>query len=1390
MGCGSRPRRKADEARGAAAAPGAAGAATAAAAAAAAAAAGDGEPTGAVVHEGWIRKLSRKGVLGGRAWRRRWAVIGDDGTLRVFKTQASEKPTKSVNLGEDLVARQLYAEDESAMAQRGVDTTDGSDLAFIFELVLRKNGRALLFACETELELEGWIEVIETEHESRAAGGATPGRRDRFDSAVLRDLGCNPGASHNSWNDRLQAVLDLPSGQNKLLGIATVASDFVGEATKFVAVIVDEYVVPRPLQKFPPLMHTDLGHHGYERDEQARSIYFENDVLYQVLNAPSASVALQTKRDYVSTDKLSVTAALQAQLGAQLLRRAENSVAKKLRTALTVVVSHAGFRVSATAVLPVSPGTLAYGVGCAEPDERLCSLIDRAMSQHGFGSHPVGRQLLLPDGGEDSDGDDGGEMGESSCQISTGIDVAGHRGEDGRYYLTNLEGICPADLLPVSDNSSEISSEDAGKAAKTALGTRFLRPELVARYTRETGEALSSNSFLSLCETNQEDRLVNEEFEWAATRASRFLRENVITELMEQLNRVEMLPCSGAALTVAMHRAGINMRFLGLLAARATLPHVHDLLVVEMVGRQAKQLLSQNLLRQQLGAGVRLHGDGLAKTTVELWLREQEMERRETVTDFFNLLLGETQASVSYWANVIVPAVRRAYGVDVERCEVRRVALACALQMSCGVELRAAEHASAAWRKDFVRPTSGADASAAACSLGMLGILPLACELEPEIDGAGGGAGGVEAAAGEDGDEGAGDSAGLLTDGDFGRWSGVLHQPWVSVPYTFQHQLLSEGDLRAAVIRPRRLCTQHSLPGGASDDACAAAGTAYSRKCLGWVGEGASASLRKTFAACSRCLRREAQLRLAGDLALAAASSGHFEEALSLIEEVEVRLLRGGWEDAEVGRLMLVIGHIHRVHQNADAARQYCSRGLQAVTASWGPHHPLLLELHGLMAQIDLDSGDPHSCLAHRQACLKVASTALGLQHVATACYANAVGLDCLRLAAGEASEAVGHHQRALAVYENTYGRSHAGTAACAYYLAAALWRAGDYEQAAETASYAAEVRKNLAAAAATADAGGAKTDGRAEDEDEDEEGSTLLLLMESLAQIAEVADARGDFAAASTALQELMALPAATSAHAQAAVETAAAATLRVCLRTQISFELAAALQQPSTAVATLFRQAFAARGQSEDERTESAQRQMQKIEKVAVRTARKLCLQQQQQPPPPPPPPPSSSSSSSSSTSSSSTPSSSSSGGVGGGEGGANDYVMKLRAQIASGGNAPGTPGKDLSNVLGATPTRGGIGNGGGRGTPARPQTTASRHALSSSSSRQAGSGSSSSVQSSPAVSAGGGGGDARSARKRQLQAVLTAELELGAENGIFFEFSLCLSRACLGKMMHFNV
>ena len=107
---------------------------------------------------------------------------------------------------------------------------------------------------------------------------------------------------------------------------------------------------------------------------------------------------------------------------------------------------------------------------------------------------------------------------------------------------------------------------------------------------------------------------------------------------------------------------------------------------------------------------------------------------------------------------------------------------------------------------------------------------------------------------------------------------------------------------------------------------------------------------------------------------------------------------------------------------------------------------------------------------------------------------------------------------------------------------------------------------------------------------------------MESLAQVAEIAEARSDFVSASAALRELLegGLPV-RGAAAERTIESATASTLRVCLRTQIPLELSAALQQPSAAVAALFRQAAAARAQRQQHRaeelTEAAQRQMHKV-------------------------------------------------------------------------------------------------------------------------------------------------------------------------------------------------
>ena len=103
-----------------------------------------------------------------------------------------------------------------------------------------------------------------------------------------------------------------------------------------------------------------------------------------------------------------------------------------------------------------------------------------------------------------------------------------------------------------------------------------------------------------------------------------------------------------------------------------------------VVRAQAKHVLAQRPLGQQLHSDGRLQREGVSKADVEQWIAQRETERQQIVTEYFTLLLGESEASVSHWATVLLPAVRSAYGFDVERCEVRRHALACALQLACG----------------------------------------------------------------------------------------------------------------------------------------------------------------------------------------------------------------------------------------------------------------------------------------------------------------------------------------------------------------------------------------------------------------------------------------------------------------------------------------------------------------------------------------------------------------------------------------------------------------------------------------------------------------------------------------------------------------------------------
>jgi hypothetical protein len=136
-----------------------------------------------------------------------------------------------------------------------------------------------------------------------------------------------------------------------------------------------------------------------------------------------------------------------------------------------------------------------------------------------------------------------------------------------------------------------------------------------------------------------------------------------LARIVETLDSLDTVLVGHHALGQLMHAHGVNVRYLGELASRLTVPAVRDHVVVEIVARTAKHLL------------MRAYSHG----------RPLQVDK---VIDFFNLVLGESTVSTKFWAQVLIPeAVKRFKSPKefLERKRVRRGAVFHALQYHAGI---------------------------------------------------------------------------------------------------------------------------------------------------------------------------------------------------------------------------------------------------------------------------------------------------------------------------------------------------------------------------------------------------------------------------------------------------------------------------------------------------------------------------------------------------------------------------------------------------------------------------------------------------------------------------------------------------------------------------------
>ncbi|ORX48226.1 hypothetical protein DM01DRAFT_1376834 [Hesseltinella vesiculosa] len=459
---------------------------------------------------------------------------------------------------------------------------------------------------------------------------------------TLLNFGPDAAEASRDWNDELQSHRELPRTnlQERVFRerlIAKVQSEFTEAAVRGAMAVVQGSITPlNPLE-------TEDAH-----------MFVYNNIFFSKANDGRGTM------EAVGGDAAAHVATNKDLEGVKIV----NSVDPEgLSTLGSVIVDYKGVRVVAQSIVPgifrrQDENAIVYGSvdngDTVAADKTFHDLIGEqlAKSLH-LAEHPV------------KDGQD------HTVSLHTSLETKGLLGADGRRYLLDLYRLNPVDI---EFQEAECQTKD-GKPTYPHQMT-LLRPELVSLYwehkfrqwvkakteaikaeraeekknstdaapdaDKETkeGEAqdeededdikidvnefeltFNPDVFASQASGASKDEV--EAQEQVVRDASKFLNDEIIPSLVLDFASYAISPLDGDALTKAMHRRGINMRYLGKLADLVSLSqdkriqHIYDLAVQEMVVRASKRLLRKYL----------------ASCTLE--------ESRSCIAHYFNCLLGE-----------------------------------------------------------------------------------------------------------------------------------------------------------------------------------------------------------------------------------------------------------------------------------------------------------------------------------------------------------------------------------------------------------------------------------------------------------------------------------------------------------------------------------------------------------------------------------------------------------------------------------------------------------------------------------------------------------------------------------------------------------------------------
>lgn len=369
------------------------------------------------------------------------------------------------------------------------------------------------------------------------------------------------------WNEDFQAVRELPSSTvnerilRERLAIKLL-SEFTKQATETAVNIIRGNLTPM---------------NPNESTEQ--HIYMRNGIFY------SSGVNATGAFDHTGGNEAARYAAAKDLAGVKLLNRID---AKGIYHLATCVVDYMGRRIVCQAPVPgilndpvvenneAPPDKVCYGLLTDGTKIHLNAHFHEALKPIAEAFHLKPHSVTLENGFKTDE------------DVALSKDSKGIKGTDGRNYIIDLYRSTPLDIEFIDEHwrpENELSYPHRETVLRHEAVEEWWRRRALAIFKNETERLEAETKTEGKDNENEKPQIlldaqevlfnpdafacdnVDEEDAQVVREMSQFVQNQLITEFVEE-SKKQLCPFDGAHLSSLLHKAGINLRYLGVIAAK------------------------------------------------------------------------------------------------------------------------------------------------------------------------------------------------------------------------------------------------------------------------------------------------------------------------------------------------------------------------------------------------------------------------------------------------------------------------------------------------------------------------------------------------------------------------------------------------------------------------------------------------------------------------------------------------------------------------------------------------------------------------------------------------------------------------------------------------------